>query len=64
MADKNDEKMTDESVVEQIYGMLEGIEEIKDMRTFEQAMMLSGNKGLVIKYDDGTEFQVTVVQSA
>lgn len=31
--------------------------------TFDDAMLLTQNKGLIIRLDDGTEFQVTVVQS-
>jgi hypothetical protein len=31
--------------------------------TFSDEMMLTSNAGLVVRLDDGTEFQVTVVQS-
>lgn len=31
------------------------------IETFEEAMVLSGNKGLVIKFADGSEAQVTIV---
>jgi hypothetical protein len=31
--------------------------------TFDDEMMLTSNAGLVVRLDDGTEFQVTVVQS-
>jgi hypothetical protein len=42
-------------------GMLpEGIEQV---RTFDQAGLLTGNPGLVLTMDDGTEFQVSIVQS-
>ena len=36
---------------------------VKNIKTFEEAMVLTSNKGLVIKLEDGTEFQVTVVKS-
>ena len=31
--------------------------------TFEQAGILTNNKGLVIQYADGSEFQITIVKS-
>jgi len=57
------DKTTEENVADQIHEMLSGIEEINSIRTFEDAGVLSRNMGLVIRYDDGTEFQITVVQS-
>ncbi len=33
------------------------------IRTFEQAGVMTYNKGLVISLPDGTEFQLTIVQS-
>ena len=33
------------------------------VRTFEQAGVMTYNKGLVIEMPDGTEFQLTIVQS-
>ena len=57
------DKMTEDNVIIEIHGMLEGIEEITDIRTFEDEGVMTDNKGLVIKYDDGTEVQVAVVQS-
>ena len=33
------------------------------VRTFEQAGVMTYNKGLVIELPDGTEFQLTIVQS-
>ena len=33
------------------------------VRTFEQAGVMIYNKGLVIEMPDGTEFQLTIVQS-
>ena len=33
------------------------------VRTFEQAGLMTYNKGLVIELPDGTEFQLTIVQS-
>ena len=37
--------------------------EVRDMRTFEEAGVLSNNAGLVIRMTDNREFQVTVVQN-
>ena len=36
---------------------------VKNIKTFEETMVLTSNKGLVIKLKDGSEFQVTVVKS-
>lgn len=33
-------------------------------RTFEESGVLTGNRGLVVRLEDGSEFQLTVVQSA
>ena len=33
------------------------------IRTFEEAMIMTENKGLVIRLPDGSEFQVTINQS-
>jgi hypothetical protein len=33
------------------------------LRSFEEAGILTGNKGLVLRFDDGSEFQLTIVQS-
>lgn len=33
------------------------------IRTYSDAGMLTMNRGLVVRLDDGTEFQVTIVQS-
>lgn len=57
------DKMSEHDVIDQIGEMLYGIEEITRICTFEEAGLMTNNKGLVIRYDDGTEFQVTVVQS-
>ena len=57
------ENMSEQNVAEQIHEMMNGIEEIRSIRTYEDAGVMTYNKGLVIRYDDGTEFQVTIVQS-
>jgi len=36
---------------------------IENIRTFKDAMLLTSNEGLIIKCDDGSEFQVTFVKS-
>ena len=35
-----------------------------EIRTFEQASLLTRNRGLVVRLRNGDEFQVTIVQSA
>lgn len=34
-----------------------------DIRTFEEACILCGNKGLVLNFSDGSQFQLQLVQS-
>lgn len=38
-------------------------EDLQSVETFEEAGVLTGNKGLVLRMADGSEFQVTLVQS-
>ena len=38
-------------------------EDIKSVTSFSSAGMLSMNKGLVLTMQDGSEFQITIVQS-
>ena len=60
----------------EIVGLMEFIEEsiwvnqdeyelgtVESITTFEDAMLLTDNEGLIIKCDDGSEFQVTFVKS-
>ena len=39
------------------------IEQVRRVQTFEEAGILTRNRGLVVTMTDGTEFQITVVQS-
>jgi hypothetical protein len=39
------------------------VEDTNRVSTYEQAGMLTSNKGLVLLLNDGSEFQLTVVQS-
>ena len=34
-----------------------------EVTTYEEAGLLTGNEGLVIKAEDGSEYQITIVQS-
>ena len=36
---------------------------IKKVRSFSEAGVLTGNEGLVLSLEDGSEFQLTIVQS-
>ena len=36
---------------------------IETIKTFKNAMLLTDNEGLIIKCDDGSEFQATFVKS-
>lgn len=39
------------------------IEMPSDVNTFDDEMVMTRNKGLVVKFKNGSEFQVTIVQS-
>ena len=45
-------------------GLPESIRDFAGACTFESAGVMTNNAGIVIALSDGTEFQVTVVQSA
>ena len=38
-------------------------ERIREVVTFAEADVLTHNRGLVVRMDDGTEFQITIVRS-
>jgi hypothetical protein len=38
-------------------------DEIISTRTFESAGVLTTNNGLVVRTEDGSEFQITIIQS-
>lgn len=40
------------------------LEGVRSVCTFDDRGLLTRNNGLVIEFEDGTEFQVTIVQSA
>ena len=42
----------------------DGVQDIKSIRSFEDAGVLTKNAGIVIKFKDGNEFQITIVKSA
>lgn len=62
--------INDYTVQEALWGILisgwsredTALESIR-VKTYAQAGVLSGNKGLVITLPDGSEFQVTIIQS-
>ena len=39
------------------------LEEARTVRSFEEAGVLSGDDGLVLRMQDGSEFQITIRQS-
>jgi hypothetical protein len=41
----------------------EVLSKVQRVSTFNDEMMLTSNVGVVVRLDDGSEFQVTVVQS-
>lgn len=44
-------------------GLLENSEERPKVRSFSDAGLLTTDIGLVLKFSDGSEFQLTIVQS-
>jgi len=38
-------------------------DEIKSILTFDEAGMLTNDKGLVVRTNDGSEFQITIIQN-
>lgn len=57
--------MSAEEVAEKLAYLLEDSEDdgLVSVRTFEDAMVLTTDTGFIIRYDDGSSYQVTVVQS-
>lgn len=41
----------------------EDVIEVSDVQTFEEAGVLTQNDGLVLRLPDGSEFQISIVQS-
>lgn len=41
----------------------EGVIEPTSVRTFEEAMLLTPNTGVIVTLVDGSQFQLTIVQS-
>lgn len=37
--------------------------DVERTETFQEAGMLSNNKGLIVRLEDGSEFQITIVRS-
>lgn len=60
----NENELEFASALTEIMFTDEASEFIDDVRTFEDAGLLTSNAGLVIRDAEGREFQVTIVQSA
>ena len=41
----------------------EAAPEVRRVQTFEEAGLLTGNRGVVVRTTDGSEFQLTIVRS-
>jgi hypothetical protein len=55
--------MNEADIQEIITDAIADQDEIIRVRTFEEAGVLTTNNGLVIRTSDGSEFQITIVQS-
>ena len=59
--------MNEYDVETMLYELLQDEEqayEVDRVQTFEEAGVLTGNRGLVVRTEDGSEFQISIVQSA
>ena len=52
-----------EMIQDAIFMFDEESDKVKDTRSFEDSLLLTGNKGFILKMRDGSEFQITVVKS-
>jgi len=58
--------MNEHDVETMLYELLQDEEQAYEVAravTFEEAGVLTGNRGLVVHTQDGSEFQITIVQS-
>ena len=61
--------MSEQSIREELEFLIdEGIgselvESIKNCQSFSEAGVLTNNEGIVLKREDGSEYQITIVQS-
>jgi len=44
--------------------LLDSDDDVESVNTFDEAGVLTHNQGLVVAFDNGAEFQITIVQSA
>ena len=43
--------------------LLDGDLDVRDARSFDDAGLMTRNEGVVVELEDGSEFQITIVQS-
>lgn len=58
--------MNDVDIETMLYELLqdeEAVPEIVKVRTFEEAGVLTRNRGVVVRAHDGSQFQITIAQS-
>lgn len=55
--------MNEQDMVDTIQEALVGADTVKSTKTFADSGVLTTDRGLVVKMEDGSEFQITVVQS-
>ena len=55
--------MNEKDVEEIITELMADHDQILRVQTFEAAGVLTTNNGLVIRTEDGSEFQITIIQS-
>lgn len=57
------EKQMEAWLSEAIYGVGDEENEVRRVSTYEEDGVLTMNKGLVVKFKNGDEFQICIVQS-
>ena len=59
----NDAGTSESDMESRIADLFHETSDVSDVRTFEESGIMTRNKGLVIRLDDGSEFQLTIVKS-
>ena len=56
-------RLSEAGLVRRLMATLEAKSAVRSVRTFDEAGLLTSNKGLVVRLNNGQEFQLTVVES-
>lgn len=59
----DDEAEVNGTLADMMRDMIGDTEEVRSVTTFERAQLLTSDAGIVLRMEDGTEFQISIVQS-